>query len=543
MNQFFGSHFLLYILVLFIYTAVSHGLVLLNNGLYWDGWMVDSWQRRKDWRTMKKYLSEVGMPIMYYVYRLNAFFPNRIFASKFLAFVSTYISSVQIYLIATYFNFLNPEQALVLSLLYLSYTGYHMLVDTVVGLQYTFPTAVFYTAVFLSLYAHSQNGSVALFAHIAAILLFFWSFNANSILVYYFGYLGLSLFLQVNGHISNILDFNIILNNLIYGLIPFIFWILKEKYSPRHGYCAEYNKIRFSIVPLVIGLFHSVQYALESAIIKPVLFIINDRFISVPVTSVIIFIIIRGNNLFAINLNIANNESVMMIGIGFLLFVLASAPYSLVGQAIEDNGWGTKNAMLIHLPSALIIFGLLNLCISDSKSLQIVLLIYLVITCIFNIRNYLYYLAVYVKDYSWLYKLKNIKKIEEIGIFQVIDNHLLKGDLCNISQDYRPAYLSFMFDWLWKSEVSRFGIREFAPRPAYSFQELSDAFENTTIPYVFTKIDTNSKQARIVINNGFKLSFYIIALKYIKAKYFSNNKRELTDILEGVTSIELEILD
>ena len=230
MGYLMDSNLILYCIILLIYTSLSHGLTLFNDGLYWDSWMVDSWQRRKDWHTMKRYLSEVGMPIMYYVYKLNSYFPNRIFASKLLGFISIYFSSVLVYLIATFFEFLNPGQALVISLLFLSYTGYHMMVDTVVSLQYTFPIFVFYLAVFLSLFGFSSNSSESIYFHFMAIILFFWSFNANSILVYYFGFLGFSLLFQANWDLNNLFQTNILINNVFYCLIPFIYWIIKEKF-------------------------------------------------------------------------------------------------------------------------------------------------------------------------------------------------------------------------------------------------------------------------------------------------------------------------
>lgn len=540
MNYLIESNFIPYSIILLIYASLSHGLILLNNGLYWDAFMVDSWQRRKDWPTMKRYLSEVGMPIMYYVYKWNSYFPNRIFASKLLAFISIYVSSVLVYAIATYFNFLNSEQALLLSLLFLSYTGYHMMVDTVVGLQYTFPIAVFYTAVFLALYSNNLYGADEVLIKIISGVLFFYSFNANSILVYFFGFLSFYILFENNWQIRQINYPLSFLQNIGFIILPFLYWTIKEKFTPRHGHCADYNRISLNLFQITLGFFQAIRFSLEIAIINPVLFVLRKQLIFL-----IILIVLGVNNYVSINLIMSVNQALFFVILGAVLFFLAVIPYILVGQPISFHGWTTKNAMLVHLPSSLIVYGVISLTIKDPVFFQSILLFYLLCTCVFNVRNYFYYLAVFIKDHSWLSKLKANKSIEEISIFQVIDNHSLIGDLTHKPQDYRPVYLHYMFDWIWKTEPSRFGIREYDRRECYSKEELLDAFEKTTIPYAIEdKINLNSKQARIIIKNGINNRHYlIIALKYIIAfKIKKYNGRYLENVLKEAADIEIELL-
>ena len=38
--------------------------------------------------------------------------------------------------------------------------------------------------------------------------------------------------------------------NVLYLLIPFIFWIIKEKYTPRHGYYLNYNRIQINLIKI-----------------------------------------------------------------------------------------------------------------------------------------------------------------------------------------------------------------------------------------------------------------------------------------------------
>jgi len=535
--QFIELKYVIPLTILLIFTILTYGFILFNDGLYFDSWMVDSWQRRKDWKIMKRYLSEVGMPYMFYVYKFNAYFKNRIFVSRFLAIISLFISSVYVYFISIYFNLLTPNQALILALLFLSYTGYQMIVDTVVALQYTVPISIFYSAVFLATYSHSLTGIYFYVGHFFSIILFFWSFNANSILVYYFGFIFFKLFLDINDDLTYTINMKYFFINVLYLLIPFIFWIIKEKYTPRHGYYLNYNRIQINPIKIIMGLAHSIRHSLEAAIIDPLLFIIKSRLILVILTLILIF-----NYFFVFDLRVDYLTSIIITIAGFGLFILAVIPYILVNQPINNTGWTTKNAMLIHLPSGMIIYGISSFIINDSKMFQGFLLFYLISTSLFNIRNSLYYLSVFIKDYSWLYKLKNRSDLSEIKIFQIIDNHNLKGDLSNTSQDYKSAYLFYMFDWIWKTDLSRFGICELEPKDLYSGNFLLRTFEKTTIPYLLSEVMIDSRQGRIIIKNNSKSSFYVISFKYILAK-ITKNKEKLKLLLDDVTDIEVIILN
>jgi len=145
-------------LILLFFTLAAHGIILLNDGLYWDGWMIDSWQRRKEWNAMKRFFSEVGMPLQHHLHKFIALYTNRSLVYRLLVLASTYASSLAIYLTATHFGFLDEREALILSLLYLSYTGYHMNVDTIIVLQYTLPVAIFYWAVYITFVSLNYTG-------------------------------------------------------------------------------------------------------------------------------------------------------------------------------------------------------------------------------------------------------------------------------------------------------------------------------------------------------------------------------------------------
>src|SRR5882762_8144563 len=53
------------------YGFLTHGIILFNDGLYWDGWMLEVWQKNRDRNSMHRFFSEVGMPNLYFEHRFG----------------------------------------------------------------------------------------------------------------------------------------------------------------------------------------------------------------------------------------------------------------------------------------------------------------------------------------------------------------------------------------------------------------------------------------------------------------------------------------
>jgi hypothetical protein len=525
-------------IIILMISFLSHGIILLNDGLYWDGWLMDAWQQRKDWKTMKRFYSEVGMPLLYYQHKLISYLPLRIHCYRFLAFISTFISAFAVYLIASSFGFLSNTSALLLTLLYLSYTGYHMNIDIIVGLQYTFPMAVFYSACFVALHSESQIGLAYWVLWGISLCMFLLSFNANSILVYFFGFLVFKamIFFQGNG-ISLASFMNFTVSNIEYLLLPFIFWFIKERFTPRHGQYAHYNKPKFSIIKIFNGICSLCGYGFEDSITRPIRFVFKKKLLLIPLSAVIVFhIYFRAVNLKYQDLSLYQGSIIFLFG--FMLLVLAGLPYILVGQPFFPYGWATKNSLLFPLPVALMQYGIMNELLPGQAIMQIV--IFLIITnAVYLIYIYLLYLAVYVKNRSWLFNLSLLPEIQSISIFQICDIHYLRGDSYIPSNEHKTAYLFYMFNWVW-GDSTRVGVYELIPRNlAYTRDEVVTELRNSTLDYAMTDVEVDGAQARIIVKTGNIHSPMKIALMYIQARYFAPNK--MAPLLSRVTSVDVHL--
>jgi len=108
---------------------LTHRVIVLNDGLYWDGWLVDVWQQNGDESSMRRFYSEVGMPNLCFEHRILGRFPWQKLAYRAISLVSILSIAVFVFLTAVRTNVFNPLQATVISLLLLSYPAYAVTFD------------------------------------------------------------------------------------------------------------------------------------------------------------------------------------------------------------------------------------------------------------------------------------------------------------------------------------------------------------------------------------------------------------------------------
>ncbi len=82
------------VLVLVAYALAGHALILLNDGPYWDGWIIDSWQRNRNWAGMRRFYAEVGLAPLYYEHRWLGRLPQRLLVYRLVAFASFLASAL-----------------------------------------------------------------------------------------------------------------------------------------------------------------------------------------------------------------------------------------------------------------------------------------------------------------------------------------------------------------------------------------------------------------------------------------------------------------
>jgi hypothetical protein len=526
---------LVHVSIIAAYGFLSHAVILLHDGLHWDGWLVDFWQRTRNWQVMKRFYDEVGLTPLYYQHKLLSRLPARIFAYRLIAFLSTLLSAIAVYCLCNRIGFLDEFYALLIALLYLSYTGYHMNVDTVVGVQYTFPTTLFYWAIYLALLAGDYSGMAHAGLRGAALLLFFLAFNANSLLVYYFGFLGLKLLLGWDS--ANELWINLyreLAGNIDYAAIPFAYWLLKNRLMPRHGHYESYNRIRFDWLMLPKTLFDSIRFGFEAPITSPFRLAIANHRLWIPATGGALAYWLLADAPAYVQA-IAPMQIAVMLGTGATLLILAALPYALVGQSFFPEGWGTKHHMLFHFPVSLIILGMTGWLLSPTVMFGTIMFMLACNAMHLNLV-YLHHIAVAVKNRSWLYKLSRIERAKGASIFLITDRHSIKGDPCNPEQEHRPAYLFCMFEWLWGDKTHCGFLFAEPVRARLASDQIAKEIARSTLDYDMREVNAAGAQARLLISDGTGHSSIKVALLYLKERYLPGG--DVARLLENVTDLE-----
>lgn len=520
-------------LILFVATILTHGLLLVNDGLYWDGWLLNGWQITKDWPSMQRFFREVGMPLLFIEHRIMAFLPGRIFAYKILGFISLYISAFSVYLLAVQFGSLTPFEALCLSLLMLCYPGQQMLVEPVVSLNYMLPVALFFSACWLGLSAELILDSNHWLYHFGALILFTLSFNMNSLLLYYGGYLLFLLSFQLFSHgIGLYGTVWFIASHIDFLVLPIMFWWLKEKVTPRQGYYATYNRLVITRQKTVDGFRQLLKQGLSGTLVDALKFILGRSIGWILCGITCVFLLLCTRDLAPM----PALKAFLVIDFGAIILIAAGLPYIWVGQPFTLRGWGTKNNLLLALPSALLIVGSSHL-ILNAKSIVVFWTVVLVASVVYLNYIYLCWLAVWAKNRSFLYNMSQIPAAKELSIIGVCDQHPVRGSFDDGHPEHAAVYLTYMFTYIW-GHVRQLGMYESSPRfLPYLPAEISATISASSIDYALSDINKNGLQGMFVIKPGkLTLSEVQTAWRYLKFRFF--NQSRFDKFLSEITQVE-----
>jgi hypothetical protein len=464
------------------YGFLAHGVVLLNDGLYWDGWMVDLWQQYHDRKSMRRFYWEVGMPNLYFEHRIMGRLPRRQVAYRVISLASILITAIFVFLTAVHTNAFNPLQATAISLLLLSYPAYAVAFDGIVSLQYTFKIAIFYAGCFLVTTSIGQPTLAGNIGFLASLILFVVSFTANSTLVFFWGFLLLYAWLVRTGSADGFGTYEYV-KVTVMAVLPFAYWVTKETWFPRHGYYKNYNKIRlapFSILQVGLRAF---RYGIDVPMIKPVLELVGSKNASLVFSSVLLGLL-AFNSLKDLSATPALT-ALQVLAIGYGLMLLGTAPFMLVGQGSWEGGWASKNFMLLHLPYALIVYGWLQLF---PNSCGVVLVpIILFANALYIVKTHLLYIAASLKDKALIRWLAANPQVGSASVIKIRDAHWIEYPFERRSTMYWPAYLSCMIKSIWPDSHILAVLDNWSASDGRSLTagEIEEALEKTTIRYSF----------------------------------------------------------
>jgi hypothetical protein len=230
-------------LLLGLFVFACHWLLLLNQGVFVDGWVFYGLYLNRDATELLRLCQEHGNPVVCYFHMGFWHAPDMILAYKLSAFLCILVSTLMVYVLARRVNVLGPSECFFLAAAFCSYTGYQMHVEIDV-LHYTFCYAIFLVAVNLALTGLTARGTRAIGWRIASLAAFFYSFQTGSLLVFYFPFLFLVLLVAEwqrpdwtwPGLAKRAL------RSIDFVVLPFAFWFVRNTWLKPNGEWVDYNQ-------------------------------------------------------------------------------------------------------------------------------------------------------------------------------------------------------------------------------------------------------------------------------------------------------------
>lgn len=542
------------IVLLFCFVILpSHALLLISDGVTWDGWIDYGLFLNHDFNTFLGMLREIGNPFIAYYYAMFWVFPNLILTYKIFGFLCILLSTFLVYLITKRIHCFSPSESLFIAAIFGCYTGYqaYSLMCTIFELFFYAP--LFLLGIFLLFDMLDINYKLHSFQRIVLLSIFFLSFQLNSLLLYYFPFLVLVLLKRIHdrGQIKNIRNlFRETLTYLDFFLLPFLYWTIKSLFFRPYGKYLGYNQINFTPHTLLLGfkIFLKdsilIQFSMAwNLFIKHIY--AHPFFLTGSLVIVFLGIDWIFRNYLKINVNKSVNANyiikyeILTIAIllvaAFILLVAAIFPYIAVRKYGAISGFDTRNAELISIPVSIILVSIgrfFNLIIPYyiSKYMVRFFSFFCVTIFIFSTINiYIEWQSRWIKDRSIITNLQKMNKKS----FQQI-NFVLVSDPSQILGPRSYYEYSGMFKLAWGTErlVGSEYISDF-----YSIKKYN---KNNLKLYLLKDWKKQGCQAILNISTNIPENHTNLVLSYYKYLWFYHI--DLPNFLASLTTIKLKEL-
>ena len=342
---------------------LAHFPLLLNDGLYWDDWLLFPQLQSKDWSSIDALVREAGItPFNAAFLDVFAYLPGGVLAFRLVVFALIVAIAWLVYAIAVEAG-LTPRAGLLIALLTSVFPGFQdwvLLATASSVLDY----AVFLGATLLVIGAERQAGAAAAVTRAVAIVMFVLSFSFNSLLTLYFAsLLVLVIVMWRSGRIDALRRRWPYLAGLF--LVPFVYWVIAQRLFVPSGLYAGYNAISAS--PLVIARgFHGF-------LIYGVLDQLLQVWTIVRIPAVLVAIVLLGAAALALSYRALRERQMRPLqwmagfAVGAIALVLAILPYAAVEKIPSVHGWDTRQDLLIALPLSVVAVMAVEAVLSSLK--------------------------------------------------------------------------------------------------------------------------------------------------------------------------------
>ena len=516
--------------IIVLCAVVAHGLLLLNDGVYWDGWLIYWMLRERNWADLLYTFAQAGSPVTACGHWLMGSFPNAVFGYRMVAFVCIVLQGNLIYRIALRTNLLVPLGALCIAMFSVLYPAFQVGFE-LINLPYSVCLVLFLCGVWLAL-KPEQRCSIARRAIMisGACASFFVSFTVNSLLVFYFGFL---LLLRVvwrrEGERVHAEARQFIVSEWHFVVLPFVYWIGKKLLFPAHGLYAGYNTFVLSAKPILSSLATFFENAVFGQVNEVVFNVLKHP----AAWGVVLIAVLWGYDAFKIESKqflSDRRKAGWLLTFGLLLLLLAMVPYALVGKSPAPYGWTTRHALLVGLPMGITVTAAIGLVFTREGVLSrpgwVLLAVLFLGFSRLTVANYVEWQERWIKDRSIMVNLSRLPDAANYSVYWVDDQ------FPQFQESYRFYEWSSIFKAVWGGE-SRIGL----DRRAYAADFLQNEQKYFTSLYSLRDFNPSGRQASLTIKRALGMNKWELCGRYYFYKF--GDPKKLNQFLTWMTDVEV----
>ena len=449
------------------YSLLAHGLLLLYDGVYSDGWLFYTYLSESRWDLLADFFVKQGHPHTAYLYRLLALLPDFLLAHRLLAFGSLLATGWLTYGLLCKLGWFTRSESLLVALWSVGFPAYQYGVE-ISHLWNLLPYPVFLLGWWLALGLNSirknkeRNGvkegvlpGVVLLTtrhfwlRLGALVCLAFSFMNPALLPFYFGFW--LVWIGCFYYQRAIHPWQMVRRYPDFLLLPFVYWLGMRLLFPPHGIFADYNEIEPTLLLDWGGWWQFVEVGMLAQLTRP--FILMPFFLLLLVAGLYLW------------LNRWRNwekrpffyqewpgRETAVLGIALLLLFLSAFPFIIVGKPPSLYGFDTRQLLLMGLPMALLLLvGLRLLFGSEQGRLHrvggLLALLLLLGFALAQMESYLAWQARWVRDQSVRLNLADLPLADEQAILYFADEDMLywrNGRIDEVSQFISRRYFQ---DW------------------------------------------------------------------------------------------------
>jgi hypothetical protein len=536
----------------------AHWPALITDSIMWDDWLILAWttQGRFDW--LYQFYSNYGITPMGLVFLpFVATAPTASTAvqlAKFICMASVLLNAALVMLISIRVAHGNRVFAVLAGATAAAFPGMSGEGFQLTFLIYSFvPIFLIGILLFIETALSPTPRLIIRFAGLFALLL---SFSLNSLLVFFYAVVPAVFYASIGREQASpkllfAAGVRFIRRHLDFLATPLVFWALKEIFMPREGIYARYNALRLDWTGILQAYERLVPDTLQTVLFVP---------FSIPLaiwfaTAVFIIALLAAGPIVSRLTRDCDStalELAILFGLGCVALIGAVFPYYLVGRrSIQTYGFMSRDNVVFPLSVGWMTAALVCLLLRFRWPWRVSGLDWterlvhraavagfcalLAAQTLFNWRNHADWQAHYAYYRSVVEKVVHDRNIVEASIVEIIDQ--LPGDRTLQNWKYPTsiwtAILSAAFH-----KTARLAI-PFPPANGsfYTPQEISQRLRDTEVAFMFSDIDLNGLQSRLVVAPGQGArNPILLTLAYWRARFLAPS--EMPDLLQSLTELK-----